>query len=115
MCIVSLNVGQNEWMYMKSYMQLWKVHSQVAMVQIWDREGTMDWRNNEKDTYACFVMDLYVIQGRVCCGMLLLLMAIYDFNVGFLMHLSLVIPHIIQSHIWKKGGGMEPEMLVNPP
>lgn len=75
----------------------------------------MDWRNNEKDTYACFVMDLYVIQGRVCCGMLLLLMAIYDFNVGFLMHLSLVIPHIIQSHIWKKGGGMEPEMLVNPP
>lgn len=50
-------------------------------------------------------MDLYVIQGRVCCGMLLLLMAIYDFNVGFLMHLSLVIPHIIQSHIWKKGEG----------
>lgn len=56
-----------------------------------------------KETYTCFVMDLYVIQSRwVCCRMLLLLMA--NFNVGFLMHLSLVIPHVIQSHIWKKVG-----------
>lgn len=76
---------------------------QSPMVQIWDRGGAMALRNNERDTYACFVMDLYVIQWRwVCCGMLLLLMA--NFNVGLLMHLSLVIPHIIQSHIWKKGG-----------
>lgn len=37
--------------------------------------------------------------------MLGLLVAVYNLNVGFLMHLSLEIPHVIQSHIWKKGWG----------
>lgn len=103
-CIIWLNVGQNEEMYVDSYMQLWQLHSQSQTGPVWDRPGALEWRNNDKDTYACFVMDLYVIQWRwVCCGMHLLLMA--NFDVGFLMHLALVIPHVIQSHIWKKGEG----------
>lgn len=40
--------------------------------------------------------------------MLGLLVAVYNLNVGFLMHLSLEIPHVIQSHIWKKGWGQGP-------
>lgn len=54
--------------------------------------------------------------------MLGLLVAVYNLNVGFLMHLSLEIPHVIQSHIWKKGwregtgekqgGGTRDEMSV---
>lgn len=34
-----------------------------------------------------------------------MIVAVYNLNVGFLMHLSLEIPHVIQSHIWKKGWG----------
>lgn len=34
-----------------------------------------------------------------------MLVAVYHLNVGFLMHLALEIPHVIQSHIWKKGWG----------
>lgn len=49
--------------------------------------------------------------------MLLLFMVIYNFNVGFLMHVSFIIPHIIQSHIWKKGRRSRNRMetLVTPP
>lgn len=42
--------------------------------------------------------------------MLLLLMA--NFNVGFLMHFSLIIPHVIQSHIWKKEEGVNMSVVT---
>ena len=85
----------------------WQSYSfRSSQVEYETEEGQWRKGNNEKDTYTCFVMDLYVIQWRwVCCGTFLLLKA--NFNVGFLMHLTLVIPHVIQSHIWKKGGGNE--------
>lgn len=81
---------------------------------IWQQQNMKQKKGNGlkkqwEGTYTCFVMDLYVIQWRwFGCGMLLLLVAVYNFNVGFLVHLSFVIPHIIQSHIWKKGEGVEP-------
>lgn len=83
-------------------------------VEKWNMMKERQW----KGTYTRFVMDLYVIQWWwFGCGMLLLFMVIYNFNVGFLMHVSLIIPHIIQSHIWKKGRGSRNRMetLVTPP
>lgn len=99
MCIARLYVGQDEWYEDNSMDSYQPFRTKETKKGQWSEE-TM------KKTYACFIMDLNVIQRRwLCCGMLLLLMA--NFNVGFLMHLFLVIPHVIPSHIWKKGGGVE--------